>query len=223
MKNRVNFDDYAENYEQLLQEQLAFFSGDRGYFSEYKVALIAGILERKPTRILDFGCGIGLSLPYLKQYFTHAEIYASDLSEKSMEYAKKKNENVTLLHDAELDGQQFDLIFVTGVFHHIPVNDRSGVMKRLAGMRSDKGALAIFEHNPFNPVTRHMVATCPFDEDASLMSLRSMKALIKTADLHVAKSGYCLFFPEALKVLRPVESLLHSLPLGGQYFVMASD
>ncbi len=31
-----------------------------------------------------------------------------------------------------------------------------------------KGRVYIFEHNPYNPVTRYLVATCEFDRDAVL-------------------------------------------------------
>lgn len=224
MKNKndvktVNFDEYAAQYENLLQEQLAFFSRDRDYFSEYKVAIAAEICKTVPKRVLDFGGGVGLSLSFLSSYFPSSQIYISDLSEESLKFAKKNNPAVTALYDSEIDEHKFDLIYVTGVFHHIQPAKRSNVLGRLVNMLNDGGRLIIFEHNPYNPVTRHMVNTCPFDEDAELISLSQLKRFIqKNSELVISDSGYCLFFPQILKVFRPIEKYLYWLPAGGQYF-----
>jgi len=222
MPNPVDFDDYADRYEQMLQDQLAFFSNDRGYFSEYKVELARTICQPAPQRVLDFGCGIGLSLPYLQRYFSNATIFASDLSRKSLDYVAQNWPDVSVLRDDELDDQRFDLIFISGVIHHVPPTQREVLFERLGGLLSPQGRLIVFDHNPFNPVTRHMVSTCPFDEDAVLLRLSAMKQLVRgSAGLSIKASGYCLFFPQALRFLRPTERLMTWLPMGGQYFVMA--
>ena len=219
--NRVDFDEYADQYEELLQEQLAFFSKDRGYFSEYKVALAAKHSPRPPVRVLDFGCGIGLSLPFLMRYFPGANIFATDLSEGSLGHVRKNFRDVTVLSDGEVEEHSYDMIFVTGVFHHVPIQQRESLIKRLAKLLSMEGRLVVFEHNPFNPVTRHMVATCPFDADAELIRLGSMKRLVASSGINVTSAGYCLFFPQLLSILRPLEKYLCWLPGGGQYFVVA--
>lgn len=222
MSNPVDFDDYADRYEQMLQDQLAFFSNDRGYFSEYKVDLARSICKPSPQRVLDFGCGIGLSLPYLQRYFSEARIFASDLSRKSLEYVQQHWPEVAVLRDDELDAQSFDLIFISGVVHHVPPEQRKPLFERLGRLLAPQGRLIVFDHNPFNPVTRHMVSTCPFDEDAVLLRLSDMKRLVRgSARLSVKESGYCLFFPQGLRFLRPTERLMTWLPMGGQYFVMA--
>lgn len=219
----VDFDEYADRYEELLESQLAFFSKDRGYFSEYKVSLTKERCPVSPARILDFGCGIGLSVPFLTRYFPAAKIFATDLSERSLSHVKQAFPEVTVLADEALDGNAFDIIFVSGVFHHVPAHRREEVMKRLSGLLATGGRLFVFEHNPFNPVTRRMVNTCPFDEDAELITQKSMKRLVKECGgLKIPASGYCLFFPQRLSALRPLEKFLFWLPAGGQYFVVGS-
>lgn len=223
MAERVDFDDYADRYEGILQDQLAFFSADRGYFSEYKVMTIRATSKDKPRSILDFGCGIGLTLPYLKKHFPGASLYATDISRKSLDYVAKQHNNVTPLADADVDGHRFDLILVAGVLHHVPLSERPSLMLRLAHLLTPEGSLYVFEHNPFNPVTQRMVSTCPFDKDAHLLSRRRLLALMRESHaLTPQASGYCLFFPERLHVLRRLESALRWLPLGGQYFVRAT-
>lgn len=217
---QVDFDKYADRYEYLLKEQLGFFNRDRSYFSEYKAAVAAGLCPMPPAKVLDFGCGIGLSLPSLARYFPNAGLYATDVSTRSLALVREKHPEVTVVPDDELDGHSFDMIFVSGVFHHVPVALRPRVAGRLATLLAHGGKLFVFEHNPLNPVTRRMVSTCPFDADAVLITLGDMKQLIRdVAGLRISESGYCLFFPQGLRALRPMEIVLRWLPLGGQYFV----
>jgi trans-aconitate methyltransferase len=222
-KIHVDFDDYVDQYEALLKDQLSFFSKDRGYFSEYKVSITSEIVPIKPSRILDFGCGIGLSLPFLSSHFPNAQIFASDQSEKSVDHVRRNFPNIVVLSDRDLENYKFDLIFVTGVFHHIPSHCRSDVIVRLSHLIDADGWLSVFEHNPYNPVTRRMVATCPFDEDAELISLAKFKNLIlDTAVFQMKYYGYCLYFPESLSRFRIIENYLRKIPLGGQYFIFCT-
>ena len=221
-KEKVDFDEYADEYESLLQDQLSFFSNDRGYFSNHKAAIAAKLFDEQPNRILDFGCGIGLSLPYLHKYFPQSDLFATDVSNKSLDHVRQTHAFARVLNDKEIDGLTFDLIFVAGVFHHIAPTERQAVIQRLEGLLSDRGKLCIFDHNPYNPVTRRMVSTCPFDEDAVLLTRQELCGLLTDqTHLSVQARNYCLFFPEPLKALAPLERLLGWLPLGGQYYVVA--
>lgn len=221
--NKVDFDLYAEKYEALLQSQLSFFEGDRSYFTRAKVDIVKELTTVKPKSILDFGCGIGLSLPFLKAAFPDAEVYGSDLSEKSLQYVRDNIPNVTALPDSELDSKTFDFIFVSCVYHHIHPSLRRDVTRRLAGLLNPGGRFGIFEHNPYNPVTQRMVSTCEFDEDAILLRpSETVKLLQDDGGLKIASKGFYLFFPGFLKALRGMEKALRLLPLGGQYFVIAS-
>ncbi|MCB1735057.1 MAG: methyltransferase domain-containing protein [Gammaproteobacteria bacterium] len=217
---RVDFDEYADSYQRLLDEQLSFFSKDHGYFPDYKARWVAAHIKGRPARILDFGCGIGLSLPYLAQYFPDAKLHATDLSKASVAHVRKTYPGVEVVDDEDLDGNRFDLIFVAGVFHHIPVEERERVSRRLASLLSPGGEIFIFDHNPFNPVTRRMVSTCPFDADAVLLKRAQLQRLMHdVGGLEITQSSYCLYFPPALKALAFMEPWLEWLPLGGQYVV----
>ena len=43
------------------------------------------------------------------------------------------------------------------------------------------GMLFVFEHNPLNPLTRHAVNTCVFDENAHLILARTMNNRVRKA------------------------------------------
>lgn len=220
---KVDFDDYVDTYEKILDEQLGFFVDSRDYYSEYKVEVASKLLSNhKVSRILDFGCGIGLSFPFLKKFFPNAILYGSDTSLESLNYAKEKYPFVNIL-DELVASSDFDLIFITGVFHHIAPQERPEIIKKLYSMLRPSGHLIVFEHNPFNPLTRHIVSNCVFDADAKLITKNSLSKLIKSnATFCIDNSGYTLFFPQTLKFLHKLEGSLGWLPLGGQYFIMAS-
>ena len=66
---KTDFDEFADDYESLLASQLGFFDRDAGYFAEYKVRVTRALLPEPPRSILDFGCGIGRSIPFLRASF----------------------------------------------------------------------------------------------------------------------------------------------------------
>ena len=90
-------------------------------------------------------------------------------------------------------------------------------MRELARVARTGGLVVIMEHNPFNPLTRLAVSRCSFDEDAVLLSKRSVRKLMTEAALAKAEGRYILFFPWRAKVFRRIESVLRALPLGAQH------
>lgn len=221
---KVDFDDYADDYESILQNQLKAFSSDRGYFSQSKVRVIQRLVSTKVSTVLDYGCGIGLNLPYLIGAFPEAKVMATDISTKSLSVVKEKYTAVECVEHKRLPdlSASLDLIFVAGVFHHIPPSERKTAVAALTELLRPGGQLFVFEHNPYNPLTRHMVNTCPFDEDAVLLSRTNMIGLLNDSlGLSVTYASYFLFFPYVFRFAQPLERYLGWLPLGGQYFVCA--
>jgi Methyltransferase domain len=88
--SRVDFDQYAGQYEDILAAQTNFFDGDSGYFARYKIEL-AQRLAGSVSSVLDFGCGIGRSMPYLREVFPKAEIVGCDPSAESFAIARREN------------------------------------------------------------------------------------------------------------------------------------
>ena len=218
---RTQFDNLAEVYSEVTSNQHAFFDFNTRYLQEYKVA-VAKQLVQDPTTVLDYGCGIGLLQEFLEGYYPKASIYAADISQDSLSHLRRRFPQTKVL-DCEAALQQcFDLIVVSCVLHHVPLDDRESLVSRLVKALNPGGNLLIFEHNPLNPVTQHMVNTCPIDEDAILLRRSECKRLINLCDdAEVKKSGYTLFFPGMLKALRPFEKWMRWLPAGGQYFILA--
>lgn len=221
---KVDFDEYAEDYDNILKEQLSFFSEDDKYFAKYKVKLVHKYLTDKPRKILEYGCGTGRNLPFFQEIFPSAKIFGADISAQSIAIAKEQNPsaNCYCLDDYFIrDSGDFDLIFVAGVFHHIAPNERVGVLSQINSLLSQSGSLFVFEHNPYNPVTQKLVRECPFDADASLLSMRMMHNLLSTTGFADVCKQYTLFVPPSFPKLAKLERYLGWLPFGGQYFIQA--
>ena len=222
--NKIEFDDYADKYDDLLKDQLVFFEGNIDYFAKYKVELISQFVSKQPTSILEYGCGTGRNLRYLKEKFPNAKIYGCDISGKSLELAARNNPDVTLFLNDQFLGhqdQKFDLIVVACVFHHVTPSEREKEVRMLKKVLNTAGEVFVFEHNPWNPVTRHIVRSCPVDADAVLLPPQEVVDLFEQANFRVEPSRFTLFFPAFLNKLRFLEKYMQHMPLGGQYFVKA--
>lgn len=223
MSNKVDFDDYVEKYNQLLKERTGFFSSREEYFARYKVDLVRKQIHLIPNRILEFGCGIGRNIPFLQRAFPNSVIMGSDISEASLEIARRDNKGVEFFREGENfeSKSPFDLIFVAGVFHHISIAERRDVAKILFNRLSPGGLLFVFEHNPFNPITQRIVNNCPYDEDAVLLVPSELQRILTEAAMIVECKAYCLFVPPRLSALSWLETIFGWLPLGGQYWIQS--
>jgi SAM-dependent methyltransferase len=222
MNDKVDFDQYADDYNKLLKKETQFFSSSEEYFAQYKVRLVKSSVHKPVKRILEFGCGIGRNIRHLETFYPDAEIIGTDVSAASLEIAAKENPNAKFhLEQDDLDIGKFDLIFIAGVFHHIAPSERTSVSHVLHKRLSDSGSLCIFEHNPYNPVTRRIVNNCPYDADAVLLKPLELKQLIEAAGIPVQDYHYCLFIPPRFSSLLWIEKFITWLPLGGQYWVSA--
>lgn len=220
MQNKVDFDNYTENYNELLRKSTQFFSSSEEYFAKYKIALIRSQINHPVKRILEYGCGIGRNIRFLKAAFPEAEIVGTDISAASLATAALENPGIKFETERlGLEMGLFDLIFVAGVFHHIPPDERLAASRLLAARLSNSGSLYVFEHNPYNPLTRKIVKECPYDEDAILLKRSELRRLLLNAELRMQGQGYCLFIPPKLSWLVSVEKFLEWLPMGGQYWV----
>ena len=224
MSDDVDFDDYTDSYDRLLQYGTGFFSSNDRYFAQYKVDIVRKQMLAPVGRLLEYGCGIGRNISFLQKAFPDAVIVGSDVSRASLEIARRNNEGVEFFQEgvAVEASSPFDVIFVAGVFHHVPVVQRVGVATALRERLSENGSLFVFEHNPFNPVTRRIVSQCPYDKGTVLISPFELKYLLAKSGWAVERTAYCLFVPPKLSLLARLESRLGWLPLGGQYWVHAT-
>ena len=124
----AEFDVFAEEYLATHQKNLKISGEEPDYFARYKLDELRRLWTQKgypePAAMLDFGCGIGASLPQLARVFPGAKLTGLDVSAKSLEIAGRLHPGVAEL--VQYDGDtppfpeaSFDLIFSACVFHHI--------------------------------------------------------------------------------------------------------
>lgn len=225
----MKFDEFSSSYRQIHNKNICISGETTEYFSEYKVRVLQNFYRKHQLKsdivFLDFGCGIGKTEQFFPSYFPHARIYSIDPSPASVRMASRSVGAASFLvfngKDLPFRENSFDAILLACVLHHIPPEERYPVLNSALALLKPNGLLFVFEHNPFNPLTRHAVNTCPFDEDAQLLSRRNCLVLLRSLSLSISDSGYIVFFPAFLKSLRKLEAYIGWLPLGAQYFIAA--
>ena len=227
--DEVEFDKFADEYRDLHAANIKLSGEDPEYFAEYKVIDIATELAREHSvarTVLDFGAGVGYSVPFFSRHLPTARVTCLDVSRKSLELGAARHGAAAEFR--HFDGRQipyadssFDVALASCVFHHIPHDEHVALLAEICRVLTPGGRLFVFEHNPLNPLTRHAVNTCVFDEHARLILAPRMRRRALDAGFAVADVRYRIFFPRALRRLRPLEAQLTWLPLGAQYYVAA--
>ena len=227
--NQAEFDRFADEYRALHAANISA-SGERPeFFAEYKVKDVAESVARENahrvvTHVLDFGAGIGNSVPFWQRYFPLARTTCVDVSGKSLQFGHARLMDVASF--VQFDGKTlpfasgtFDIAFAACVFHHIDHHLHVDLLRELRRVLRADGTMWVFEHNPYNPLTVRAVNDCPFDENARLIEAREMRGRMLEAGYSQPRVRYRIFFPGPLRALRRLEPLLTGLPLGAQYSV----
>jgi 2-polyprenyl-3-methyl-5-hydroxy-6-metoxy-1,4-benzoquinol methylase len=209
------FDAYAPTYREAHQQSVRLSGEGPEYFAEHKLGCLERAGVSRAHGVLDYGCGTGSLTRLLAGRF--AFVGAFDPSAESAKLAREQAPAATVYDDeAAIPGERFDAAVLSGVLHHVPPAERARVVANVAQKLKPGGRLFVFEHNPYNPLTRRAVRLCPFDDDAILLPPREVRALLAGASLAPVQQDYVLFFPRPLAPLRPLEPWLGWFPLGAQ-------
>lgn len=223
----AEFDDYADDYLDALQQGLKYSGEDVTYFATERVKWLARRLEQlrfAPRSLLDFGCGNGASTPIFLSTLNVVEVTGIDASQRLLEVARREHASpratFVLRVDYEPKGQA-DITFCNGVFHHIQPSERADALDFVSRALRPGGLFAFWENNPWNPATRFVMSRIPFDRGAITISPPEARSLLRKAGFEIVRSDYLFFFPRMLRWLRPLERWFAGIPLGAQYLVLA--
>src|SRR3712207_3626927 len=89
----AEFDKFADEYESFHRQSIAVSGEPPECFARYNIDVLARVVESlgvSVRRILDFGSGIGNSVPHFRALFTHSQLTCSDVSERSLALAEKR-------------------------------------------------------------------------------------------------------------------------------------
>jgi SAM-dependent methyltransferase len=225
MNSRAYFDDYAWNYRELLHSSLSVTGESPEYFARKRVCITRehlGSQVAKIGKIVDFGCGLGSAIPHLIEQFEAVSVTGIDVSREILKEAASGNQfpQVSFFLVDDFNGTA-DLVFCNGVFHHVPPDDRASALKFISRSLEPESFFALWENNPLNPGTRHIMNRCPFDRDAQPIAPSHACQMLRSAGFEIINMTSAFFFPRALAWLRPLEDLLAPTLLGGQYLILA--
>ncbi len=223
----AEFDTYGGNYDEKVNAAIGFSGLKVDFFVRAKVvylceALAEDLGDLRGADILDVGCGIGNYHPHLPESL--GSISAVDVSSSCIDVARARNPGVAY---QTYDGRRlpyrdasFDAAYTICVMHHVPPDNWESFTREMRRVVRPGGLTAIFEHNPFNPLTRRAVSTCEFDANAVLLPARSTRLLLRDAGFRDVRSRHILTLPAAGGLLHKVDRLFSRVPLGAQYYAV---
>jgi SAM-dependent methyltransferase len=229
------FDRISEGYSAGFDDPLKKLLGDSARsFLAPKIKLLAQQIRQERSNfgsrqgnLLDFGCGAGDFLSELSETFPAWSLEGCDVSTGMLAEARKrlsaKTDKIKLweITDNHLPTNAYDVVTVVCVLHHILPEMWSLVLQNIAAALRAGGILAIFEHNPWNPVTRWMVSRTEVDRNAILLSAPLLKRIVRGQQFKLVTVQNFLFYPPRLSWLSFSEAWLSWLPMGGQYALFA--
>lgn len=225
----ADFDDYRDSYREAIEQSISFRGVDLDFFTRAKIRRLLDLAGRQlgppgGLEVLDVGAGPGETDRLLHGHF--GGLAGVDVAGRLLERAAEANPWVDYRsygagEPIPFDDGSFDLTFTISVLHHVPVADRTRFIAELGRVTREGGLVTIFEHNPWNPLTRRSVSNCEFDEGVVLLSRRRTTRLLAAGGLEPVESRYIVFFTREGELWQRAERRLGWLPAGAQYYVAA--
>ena len=119
-----DFDGFADNYRAIHSQNVQLSGADSYYFAEHKIVQLKNNENDGNVKMLDVGCGDGLTAIFVQKYFPAWSTTGIDVSAKSITAATNRNiANARFqLFDGLLipyENGSFDVVFIAAVLHHI--------------------------------------------------------------------------------------------------------
>jgi SAM-dependent methyltransferase len=215
------FDRFSQDYDSRLSDSIkGLASVDNALESKVRVLqrVMGEELDRGDRRILDFGCGTGLLTAVLRQF--PSQVTGVDVSVDSLRHSVCTQGGFVAFDGLKLPFGEgsFNLAIASCVFHHIDPAVRQQVLEDIYRILAPGGILFVIEHNPYNPVTRYVVNRCEFDQDAQLLTMKSMASLLRASGFREYSMGYYYLVPPLGKTRSRIDSWFSGVPLGAQYY-----
>jgi ubiquinone/menaquinone biosynthesis C-methylase UbiE len=230
----AEFDVWADEYDGGLDNPIKRMLGSS---ADQFIAVKARWLLRREVAlkndglsVLDYGCGVGSLMRLLTELGARANFAGSELSGAMLKQVEKRwPVNLGLLPKLSLQqgvltpfaDNYFDIVIISSVLHHVPIKDRPAVYAELTRVLKPSGRLYVFEHNPRNPLVRHIVAHTPIDRNAILLNDKEVRHGLLSSGSYKFNTEYLMFMPPRISFLQTFEHALYWLPLGAQYVVAA--
>ena len=221
----VDFDEYAKNYEDSVDRSVSFTGRDSAFYARRKVEILEDIVRPglgslQGLKLLDVGCGTGTTDRYLAPRVR--TLHGVDISDEMLVKAQRKVPKAAFSwYDGEIlpfGDETFDVVVAMCVLHHVPISRRFKLVSEMVRVARPGGTVAVFEHNPTNPLTRYAVNTCQLEHgDGVLLSFQETVELLKDSADAAPELRHFLFSPLGGAIGCSLDRHLRNIPLGGQY------
>lgn len=225
----MDFNETKDSYRNQIEKSISFAGKDLDFFTLVKARYLQKIVEAElPAisipKLLDIGCGHGYIHPMLQQF--GCDITGVELAKEVLPLARRANPNVNYVeydgNNLQFEANSFDVGLSICVMHHVPPNQWDSFLSEAYKVVRPGGIMVVFEHNPFNPLTRYVVANNEIDHDAVLLRASTLKKLFRDAGFTNVKSRSILFTPFDNSIFRYLDKTLGWLPLGAQYYIIGT-
>lgn len=224
----ADFADYAsaDTYRSEVERSFNFAGLKHDLFVSAKAEALLELAARhlgslREKSALDVGCGVGLMQRAVAPAFGRS--VGVDISGEALEEARRNCPSSDIrAYDGKrlpFDDKSFDVTFAVNVMHHVPPEQWPSFSAELLRVTKADGLVAVFEHNPLNPLTRLAVFRCAFDADAVLLHRGQTRRLLEGAGGRLLDERYILFVPVHAPWARRVDRAFGVVPMGAQYFV----
>jgi len=219
---KAEFDEFAQDYASAVNTSIDFSGMKVEHFVKGKAAHIDRFLQTegvaRDDRILDVGCGVG---QYEQMLGGRYALTGIDMSPSSIEEAKDKvPASKFLSYDGTalpFESNSFRCAFTICVVHHVPLEARTNFISEVRRVLKPGGAFLIYEHNPWNPMTRWAVERCVFDKDAILLSRNYAVAWLRNNGFGDIRSEFLFSLPPMNDLMLRLDHATRRLPTGAQY------
>lgn len=217
---REPYPDYVTE----VNRSIAFSGAEQDFFTIGKARRALNLLRRlgetpAEMNLLDIGCGVGLIHRHLASSFR--TVVGVDVASEALAVAQAANPSIRYDH---YDGRSlpcadgaFDVAIAICVMHHVPPTQWPDFVVEARRALRPGGILMIFEHNPWNPLTRLAVARCAFDFDAVLLSAARTARLLRRGGFLEVGREFIFFTPSSAAPVQWAEQRLSWCPVGAQY------
>ncbi|WP_210497172.1 class I SAM-dependent methyltransferase [Microvirga antarctica] len=223
----MDFNETKQTYRDTIEQSIAFAGKGLDFFTSVKADYLHRIVQAElpgldKPRLLDVGCGHGYIHPDLRRF--GFDIVGVEVATEVLPFAREANPDVTYLgYDGTtlpFEDDSFDVAMAICVMHHVPPEQWPNFSREMHRVLRPGGIVAIFEHNPINPLTRYVVSRNEIDDDAVLLSTSTLRGLLKDAGFQQVATRNILFTPFASPFFRAVDRQLGWCPFGAQYYAV---